>query len=58
MAFRIERLKKTEREIDNLIFVTLPRNELICQLFFLGGGGGHRKQLISYEMNIWHQGQL
>ena len=32
---------------------TLPRNELLCQLF-----GGDRKQWISHEMNIRHPGQL
>ena len=32
---------------------TLPRNELLCQLF-----GGHRYQWISHKMNIWHPGQL
>ena len=32
---------------------TLPRNELLCQLFW-----GHRYQWISHKMNIRHPGQL
>ena len=35
------------------LFVTLPRNELLCQLL-----GGHRWQWISHKMNIRHPGQL
>jgi hypothetical protein len=45
------------RKIKKYYFVikefTLPRNELLCQLF-----GRHRKQWISHKMNIRHPGQL
>ena len=33
--------------------ITLPRNELLCQLF-----GGLRYQWISYKMKVWHPWQL
>ena len=37
----------------SLCVYTLPRNELLCQLF-----GGHRQQWISHKIDIRHSGQL
>ena len=34
-------------------YFTLPRNELLCQLF-----GGHGLQWISHKLNIRHTGQM